>query len=132
MADPCSEPLPAAIRRGIAEFNRREFYRAHDTIEAHWRAEKRGIRTFYQGILQVSVAFYHLLERKSLKSFRTMIARGTAKLAPFAPRCQGVDIKGLLSQVDRAEAEAEKLGSAGLALFDGNLLPVIRVDGEDP
>ena len=53
------EEAPGLVLRGIEEFNRGEFFEAHEYLEAAWRRESLPIRSLYQGILQVGVGFYH-------------------------------------------------------------------------
>ena len=47
--------------QGIEQFNRREFYPCHDTLEAIWMDSIEPDKTFYQGILQIAVGCYHIL-----------------------------------------------------------------------
>ena len=60
VGNPCYETAPVLLRRGIAQFNRGEFFEQHETLEDLWREEPRPIRTLYQGILQIGVALYHV------------------------------------------------------------------------
>jgi len=46
--------------RGIQQFNQQEFYACHDTLEELWMEAVEPKKQFYQGILQISVACYHL------------------------------------------------------------------------
>jgi len=50
----------SAFGQGIDEFNRQQFYACHDTLEALWMESAEPEKTFYQGILQIAVACYHL------------------------------------------------------------------------
>ncbi|MGG6294401.1 DUF309 domain-containing protein [Leptolyngbya sp. AN02str] len=45
---------------GVDEFNQRQYYACHDTLEAIWIEALEPQRTLYQGILQMAVALYHL------------------------------------------------------------------------
>lgn len=113
----CDEPPPPALLEAIAQFNRGEFFEQHETLELLWRAERRDIRFLYQGILQIGVAFHHL---RKLNHHGTvyMLTRGPRYLAPFAPRCQRVDVQRLLDDAAAALREVERLGSSRLAEFD--------------
>src|SRR5436190_5658200 len=116
----CDDPPPTLLLEGIAQFNRGEFFEQHETLELLWRAEKRDIRYLYQGILQIGVAFHHL---RKLNHHGTvyMLTRGQQYLAPFAPRCQRVDVQRLLDDAAAALAEVEGLGPMRLAEFDWRL-----------
>jgi CheY-like chemotaxis protein len=113
----CDRPLPAGLRRGIEQFNRREFYACHDTLEEVWIAEPGDIRLMYQGLIQVSVAFYHL-RRGNWRGMLKMMARGKGKLLPFLPICQGIDLEALLVGMERFEAALRDRDPGMMAAFD--------------
>src|SRR5438105_15749134 len=118
----CDEPPPPLLLKGIAQFNRGEWFEQHETLELLWRAERRDVRRLYQGILQIGVAFLHL-RRLNHHGVVYMLTRGAAYLAPFAPRCQGVDVAALLDAAAAARCEVDRLGPARLAEFDWRLAP---------
>ena len=124
----CDEPAPALLLEGIAQFNRGEFFEQHETLELLWRAERRDIRYLYQGILQIGVAFHHL---RKLNHHGTvyMLTRGPRYLAPFAPRCQRVDVQRLLDDAAAALREVERLGPARLGEFDWTLAVRVHLVG---
>jgi uncharacterized protein len=122
----CHEPPPPQLLEGIAQFNRGEFFEQHETLELLWRAERRDIRYLYQGILQIGVAFHHL-RRLNHHGTVYMLTRGPRYLAPFAPRCQGVDVAALLRDAAAALQAVERLGPARLAEFDWKLVPRVRL-----
>ena len=123
----CDEPPPPQLVEGIAQFNRGEFFEQHETLELLWRAERRDIRYLYQGILQIGVAFHHL-RRLNHHGTVYMLTRGPRYLAPFAPRCQRVDVAALLHDAATALREVERLGPARLAEFDWRLAPQVRME----
>jgi uncharacterized protein len=123
----CDEPPPALLLEGIAQFNRGEFFEQHETLELLWRAERRDIRYLYQGILQIGVAFHHL-RRLNHHGTVYMLTRGPRYLAPFAPRCQRVDVQALLKDAAAALREVDRLGPGRLAEFDWSLVPQVRIE----
>ena len=127
----CDEPPPPALLEAIAQFNRGEFFEQHETLELLWRAERRDIRFLYQGILQIGVAFHHL---RKLNHHGTvyMLTRGPRYLAPFAPRCQRVDVRRLLDDAAAALREVERLGPTRLGDFDWQLAVKVHVVGSGP
>ena len=100
----CDESPPPVLREGIAQFNRGEYFEQHETLELLWRAEPREVRRLYQGILQIGVAFHHL-RRRNYHGTVYMLTRGARYLTPFSPRCQGVDVEGLLTDAAAALRE---------------------------
>src|SRR4249919_1112778 len=125
----CEEPPPPELLEGIAQFNRGEYFEQHETLELLWRAERRDVRYLYQGILQIGVAFHHL-RRLNHHGTVYMLTRGSGYLAPFAPRCQTVDVEALLADAARALREVERLGPHHLAQFDWTLAPLVRIVNE--
>ena len=125
---PCLEPPPPGLLSGIEEFNRGEFFECHDTLEDLWMAEERPIRSLYQGILQIGVAFYHM-QRGRYQPVVTLLERGSGYLQPLAPRCMGVDVAGLLSGAALCLAEVKRLGPEGLSDFDWALVPRMEIEG---
>ena len=125
---PCDEAPPAQLLEGIAQFNRGEYFEQHETLELLWRAERRDIRYLYQGILQVGVAFYQL-RRLNHHGTVYLLTRGPRYLAPFAPRCQRVEVQALIDDATAALREVERLGPGRLAEFDWSLAPKVRFVG---
>jgi uncharacterized protein len=124
--DWCREPPPRQLLDGIAQFNRGEYFEQHETLELLWRAERRGVRRLYQGILQIGVAFHHL-RRLNHHGTVYMLTRGSMHLAPFAPRCQQVDVAALIASADAALVHVSRLGPHRLAEFDWRLAPEVRL-----
>jgi len=122
----CQDPPPPELRRAVAEFNRREFFECHETLEALWLAERGPIRQLYQGILQVGVGFLHL-RRGNYAGATGVLANGLARLAPFGPTCLGLDLAALRAGAARCQAEILRLGPEGLKAFDARLLPELRL-----
>lgn len=110
---------------GIEQFNAREFYECHETLEDIWLAEPGTIRTLYQGILQVGVAFYHL-GRGNFRGATSLLETGIAYLQPFAPECMGVNVRKLVDEAIHCYAELERLGKERLAEFDTERIPHIE------
>ena len=131
MTDPCREPPPALLRRGVEQFNAGEFFEQHETLEDLWREETRPVRRLYQGILQIGVAMHHL-RRGNHHGTVTMIARGTRHLRPFAPACQGVDVADLLAGAARVLRAVDGLGPDRLDAFDWSLAPTVKWADLDP
>lgn len=125
---PCLEPPPPGLLAGVEQFNRREFYECHDTLEELWMAEERPIRCLYQGILQIGVAFFHMQRGRYLPAV-TLLERGSGYLEPLAPRCMTLDVAGLLAGAARCLAELNRLGPEGLSDFDWSLVPRVEIGG---
>ncbi len=82
---------------GIEQFNRGEFYACHDTLEALWMESGEPLKTFYQGILQVAVACYHL-GNNNLRGAMILLGEGARRLHSYQPDYEEVDVSLLLEE----------------------------------
>lgn len=122
----CHEPPPAELLRGIEQFNQREYFECHETLEALWNSERETIRVLAKGILQVGVGCYHLL-RGNHRGALLKLVSGADYLEPFAPRCRRVEVAQLIADARRLHAEVVALGPERLGEIDRSLLPIIVV-----
>ena len=118
--------LPERVLKGIAEFNRREFFEAHETLEDIWAEENGLLRTFYQGVIQLAVACCHV-QRGNWEGAVHLFAKGFPKVREGAQACPEIDSDALLAGAERCEAEVRALGPERLAAFDPTGFPTIRL-----
>ncbi|MBI5474489.1 MAG: DUF309 domain-containing protein, partial [Ignavibacteriae bacterium] len=76
--------------RGIEEFNRRQFFEAHDTWEEEWREMSGANKIFYQGLIHTTVGFYHL-SNKNYRGAGSQLGKAVSKLEQFLPFFLGVN-----------------------------------------
>jgi predicted metal-dependent hydrolase len=99
------------FQRGIAEFNREEFFECHDTIEELWMETGGKDRLFLQGLIQVSVGFYHF-QNENFKGASSQFTKALGKLDEYRPVYAGIDVERLTREVVSWLAFAER-GVAG-------------------
>ncbi len=92
-----NQELPPEFWQGFEQFNQGEFYACHDTLEAIWLEAMQPEKQFYQGILQVAVALYHL-ENQNLRGSIILLGEGLKRLRSYQPDYQGIDVESLLDQ----------------------------------
>jgi len=80
---------------------RREFFAAHEALEDAWRAAEPAEKDFFQGLVHVTVAWYHA-GRGNQPGCRPQLEKAARRLAPFAPGHRGVDVPDVLRQADDA------------------------------
>ena len=76
--------IPPEFWQGVEEFNTKEFYACHDTWEAIWMEAIEPDRTFYQGLIQIAVALYHL-GNHNWQGCVTLMGEGLRRLGPYQP-----------------------------------------------
>ena len=82
---------------GIQQFNQRQFYECHDTLEAIWIEALEMDKRFYQGILQVAVACHHL-SNHNLRGAMILLGEGIRRLSDYQPDYQNIDVTMLLEE----------------------------------
>ncbi|MCC5609575.1 DUF309 domain-containing protein [Nostoc sp. CHAB 5834] len=92
-----SETIPQEFWQGVEQFNSGQFYACHDTLEALWIEAGEPEKTFYQSILQISVALYHL-ENRNWRGAVILLGEGSNRLRRYPSSYGGVDVDELLSQ----------------------------------
>jgi len=102
----------AAFRRGMRQFNTHKFWHAHESWESIWLTAPEPDKTFLQGIIQISAAFYHH-QRGNLEGMRSLMRRGLAKVEQLPAGYRGVRVEELRRAVRKwvaaSAAEGEKL-----------------------
>ena len=81
----------AALRKGVEEFNDGYFFECHDTLEEAWSGIRGPARDFFQGLIQVSVGFYHW-RNGNAGGAATMLKRGLDRLARFGSSYCGLEL----------------------------------------
>ena len=122
----CGELPSRELLHAVEQFNAREYFECHETLEAIWIAEPGPIRTLYKGILQVGVGCLHLL-RGNYRGATIKLQSGADYLEPFAPRCMGVEVARLIADARRLRAELVARGPERLAEVDRALLPRVHL-----
>ena len=80
-----------ALERGIGEFNTGYYFECHDTLEEMWTGVRGPSRDFFQGLIQVSVALYHLTGG-NLAGAESMLRRALKRFAPYPESYFGFDL----------------------------------------
>jgi len=101
-----------AFARGLRQFNARAFWHAHESWEEIWLKAGEPEKTFLQGIIQISAAFYHH-QRENLAGTRTLLRRGLEKVEQFPPRHRGLRLEELRRAVRDWLEDLEQGGSCG-------------------
>lgn len=119
-------PHPKAVE-GIQLFNNRKFFEAHEELELAWREEPGGIRDLYRGILQVSVAYLHIL-RANFNGAVKVHARSQHWLRDWPNQCRGIDVARLRDDADHVFLVLTGLGPQKIGEFDPGLFQPIRME----
>jgi predicted metal-dependent hydrolase len=92
-----AEEVEAEFWQGVEQFNQQQFYACHDTLEAIWMEAMEPQRSFYQGVLQIAVALYHL-GNQNLRGAVILLGEGINRLRRYQPTYASVDVAALVNQ----------------------------------
>lgn len=113
------------FHRGIAEFNRRYFFEAHDILEDLWHEYREDDRLFLQGLIQIAVGCHHL-ENRNFKGAQSQFTKALSKLEPYLPNHQHILVEPLLKSVERCLEVIEEAERESSVAIDESLLPTIK------
>ena len=126
--------------QGVEQFNSRQFYACHDTLEALWIESTEPDKTFYQGILQIAVALYHL-GNSNWRGAVILLGEGINKLHRYPDTYAGIDVDELLissaAMLTALQAAGPEkisdwiLDNGGIALPEALQLPTIVLAVEE-
>jgi len=130
-----TDDQPQQFWQGVEQFNTREFYACHDTLEALWMDATEPEKTFYQGILQIAVALYHL-GNHNWRGAAILLGEGSNRLRRYPSVYGGIDVDELLEQSAALlrtlqQTEPEKLATMKLGETEGLPLPKIVMGTEE-
>jgi uncharacterized protein len=96
MGEGVAEPVLSAeeraeFERGVAEYNERLFFECHDTLEELWSGIRGPARDFFQGLIQVAVAFHHVSNANGPGAV-SMIDRALGRFRAYPSRYYGFEL----------------------------------------
>ena len=106
--------MPEPFWQGIDQFNQHRFYDCHDTLEALWMEASEPDRSFYQGLLQIAVALYHL-ENHNWRGAVILLGEGNNRLSPYLPTYADLDLETFLTQTQAILTTLQEAGADRVA-----------------
>ena len=120
-----TEPLAAALPRGIDQFNRGKYFEAHETWEQLWLRERGPLADFYKGLIQCAAALLHLV-RGNLAGARQLHERQRGHLARYGPDTLGIALGELRAGMDALFASVSDETRDPRTILDLRALPKIH------
>ena len=121
----CEEPLSHYALKGLEKFNRGKYFEAHDLLEIAWMEEQSPGRDLYRAILQVSVAYYQILQR-NYNGAVNMFLRMRKWLDPLPEVCRGINIGKLRQEAYSIHQEMLNLGAERISEIDLNMMKPVE------
>ncbi len=88
-------PAVTQFWQSVEQFNSQQFYACHDTLEALWMEATEPEKTFYQAVLQIAVALYHL-SNSNWRGAVILLGEGINKLQRYPSIYAGIDVDELI------------------------------------
>ena len=112
-------------RLGIAHFNQRRFFPAHEAWESAWR-ELKGTdeEEFFHGLAQLGAGFTHYM-RGNPHGARILLTRAVERMRPYGPRHRGIDVAALAADTLALASAIDDARATRRALPDVDF-PLIR------
>lgn len=103
------DDIPLEFWQGVEQFNQGQFYACHDTLEAIWIEAPQSKKNFYQGILQIAVALYHLSNR-NWRGCVILMGEGMNRLRSYEPGYADLDLENFLLQTSQLHQHLQQMG----------------------
>ena len=121
----CQEPLAPSAVLGLEEFNRGEYFEAHEYLESAWKNDESSGRELYRAVLQVAVAYYQIL-RGNYNGAAKMFLRLRQWIDPLPDHCRGVNVRKLRQEAKTVHETMLSLGPERISELDNNLLKPVE------
>ena len=107
---------------GIALFNEKKFYDAHETWEELWSEYRLKDDLFIQGLIQLSVAFFHITNL-NLKGSSNLFKKCLPKLKKFPINHRNINVSEIIICAENSEKKVNSIKKVDE--FDWKLAPKI-------
>lgn len=108
--------------RGLAEYQKGDYFEAHEVWEELWSDYYLEDRKFIQGLIQLSVSFVHL-QNGNLKGARSLLRKCRYKLEEFNGNQRGINMGNLKNSLEIVAYIYSELDEP--EQFDWDLVPIL-------
>ncbi|MFN8552754.1 MAG: DUF309 domain-containing protein [Candidatus Obscuribacterales bacterium] len=108
---------------GVGQFNRREFFECHETLEHLWTNDRSPERELIQGIIQIAVGYYHYLRSNRVGALK-LLTRGLARVKKFQDKTMRLNIRQFALDV---ESNIHSIETSQVDTFPPITIPIIEV-----
>jgi hypothetical protein len=123
--DEAASATTTALRKGVLLFNHRLFFEVHEVLEAQWVQETGEVKRFFQGLIQIAVAFYHL-GNHNLRGTLSLLQEGLEKITPHQPAFLGVELRDFSAALAACRDALLRLGPENCTQFQPETIPQLR------
>jgi len=115
--------MEALFQRGLAEYEKGDYYEAHEAWEDLWSDYNFPDRKFIQGLIQLSVSFVHL-GNGNMVGAKSLLKKCQDKFSDFSDVQRGINLPELKSAIEAVEMVYEDMNNT--SEFDWDLVPNLK------
>ena len=119
---------PAVMQKAVEQFNARQYWDCHETLEREWLATPYPPRFFYHAMIKVAVGLHHL-GRHNGHGARVKLADGVRLLRLFPPVYMGVRADRLLDDASSWLSRVSSIGELDWTELDAVPRPTVELVG---
>jgi len=110
-----------ALAEGLQLYDAAEFFAAHEAWESVWLSSREPDKTFLQGLIQVTAAFYHLQRNNPLGTM-LLLQAALWRLERYPARFGGISVSLLCDDI-RERLQALEVGDPPAQLLAIRIQP---------
>jgi len=111
------------FQKGLAEYEKGDYFEAHESWEDLWSDYNFSDRIFVQGLIQLAVSFVHLSNGNMIGA-KSLLKKSQNKFVDYKGIQRGINVDNLKSAIDVVEIVYNDLSNS--EEFDWDLVPVLK------
>ena len=118
-----SDKMSELFKRGLDEYDKGDYFEAHEAWEDLWSDYNFPDRKFVQGLIQLSVSFVHL-GNGNLTGAKNLLKKCQQKFDDYNGIHREINLSDLKSSIEAVEIVYSELNNC--RDFDWDLVPVLK------
>jgi len=113
----------ALFQKGLMEYEKGDYFEAHEAWEDLWSDYNLTDRKFIQGLIQLSVSFVHL-RNGNMNGARSLLKKCSEKFQPYQHLQRGINMNELKMGIETVALAYEEINDP--QIFDWDLVPSLK------
>ena len=113
----------ALFQKGLMEYEKGDYFEAHEAWEDLWSDYNLPDRKFIQGLIQLSVSFVHL-RNGNMNGARSLLKKCSEKFEPYQHLQRGINMDELKMGIETVAMAYEEIDDP--TIFDWDLVPSLK------
>lgn len=113
----------ALFQKGLMEYEKGDYFEAHEAWEDLWSDYNLPDRKFIQGLIQLSVSFVHL-RNGNMNGARSLLKKCSEKFQPYQHLQREINMDELKMGIETVALAYEEIDDP--TIFDWDLVPSLK------